>query len=185
MPACAFCGVNMTVAEVTVRPYDNVAGNYHRDCAYMAYLEASGPVTADPTESAEFTSTFGQRLLLKRAAQASAPVAPSGAAVAGSGLGIGAYKYAVTNVDVVGGESLPGAQVTVTTSTGNQKVNLTAIPTGPTATAKRNLYRTTAGGSQLKFLAQIADNTTTTYTDTTADGSLGVNAPTSSDFGYQ
>jgi hypothetical protein len=36
-----------------------------------------------------------------------------------------------------------------------------------------------AAGSQLKLLATIADNTTTTYTDSTADASLGANAPTS------
>lgn len=183
MPACAFCGVNMASAEVTVRPYDNVAGNYHTDCAYMAYLENSGPVAASPTELDEFSRTFGLWLELKRARQAAAPAAPSGSAVAGAGLGIGAYKYAVTFVDSVGGESLPGSQVTVTTTSGNQKGSLTAIPTGPTATAKRNLYRSVVGQTQLKFLATLPDNTTTTYADTTADGSLGANAPVSSSFG--
>lgn len=41
----------------------------------------------------------------------------------------------------------------------------------------RKLYRTTANGTQLKLLATIANNTATTYTDTTADGALGANAP--------
>ena len=42
----------------------------------------------------------------------------------------------------------------------------------------RKLYRTTANGTQLKLLATLANNTATTYTDTTADGALGANAPT-------
>jgi hypothetical protein len=180
---CAHCGISMTTAEVTQRPYDGVVGNYHVDCAYMAYLQNSGPATADPVLKSEIQTTFSNRLQIKKARQAAAPVAPSGAAVSGTGLGIGAYKYAVTEVDKFGGESLPGAQVTVTTTSGNQKVNLSAIPTGPVAVAKRKLYRTTVGGSQLQLLATINDNTTTTYSDTTADGSLGANAPTTSFFG--
>ena len=40
------------------------------------------------------------------------------------------------------------------------------------------MWRTAAGASQLKLLTTIADNTTTTYTDSTPDASLGANAPT-------
>ena len=36
----------------------------------------------------------------------------------------------------------------------------------------RKIYRTKAGGSTYWLLATIADNTTTTYTDTAADASL-------------
>jgi hypothetical protein len=56
---------------------------------------------------------------------------------------------------------------------------LSQIPTSarPGVTA-RKLYRTAANGSQLKLLATINDNTTTTYTDTTTDAALGANAPT-------
>jgi hypothetical protein len=57
-------------------------------------------------------------------------------------------------------------------------VPLTAIPLGPTGTTSRNIYRTAAGGSQLRFLATLGDNTTTTFTDTTVDAGLGANAPT-------
>jgi hypothetical protein len=41
------------------------------------------------------------------------------------------------------------------------------------------VYRTIAGGSQLKLQSTIANNTATTAIDTLADGSLGANAPTS------
>jgi hypothetical protein len=42
----------------------------------------------------------------------------------------------------------------------------------------RKVYRTVAGGSQLKLLTTIADNVTTTFVDSIADGALGANAPT-------
>src|SRR5205814_547961 len=103
-----------------------------------------------------------------------APTAPSAAAAAGAGMGTGAYKYTITFV--VGttqpiGETLPGTEATVTTTGGNNQVNLTSIPTGPAGTLKRNIYRTAVGGGTgtEKFVATIADNTTTTYTDTASD----------------
>jgi hypothetical protein len=68
-------------------------------------------------------------------------------------------------------------------TTGIGTVNLSAIPIGPTGTTQRKVYRTTAGGSQLKLLTTIADNTSTTYSDTTADASLGTNASTSNTSG--
>ncbi len=58
-----------------------------------------------------------------------------------------------------------------------QRVSLTAIPLGATGTTARKIYRTTVGGATLKLVATIGDNTTTTYTDAIADGSLGANAP--------
>jgi hypothetical protein len=57
-------------------------------------------------------------------------------------------------------------------------VNLAAIPIGGTGVTSRGIYRTAAGGSQLKLVDTLADNTTTTYSDTTADGSLGADVPT-------
>jgi hypothetical protein len=56
---------------------------------------------------------------------------------------------------------------------------VSGIAIGPSGTLSRNVYRTAAGGTQLKLQSSIADNTTTTLTDTAADGSLGANAPTS------
>jgi hypothetical protein len=56
-------------------------------------------------------------------------------------------------------------------------MNLSGIPTGPTGTTARRLYRTVAGGTQLLLLATIADNTTTTYSDTKADATLGAAPP--------
>jgi len=49
----------------------------------------------------------------------------------------------------------------------------------------RKIYRTVANGTQLKLLATINDNTTTTFLDTVADGALGANAPVTDTSGIQ
>lgn len=56
---------------------------------------------------------------------------------------------------------------------------ITGITGGDPATTSRKLYRTAAGGSQLKLLTTIAGRVTSFYTDTTLDASLGANVPTS------
>jgi len=62
-------------------------------------------------------------------------------------------------------------------------VPLTGIETGPPAVTARKLYRTAANvtpdASAYRLLATIANNTATTYTDTTPDASLGVALPAS------
>jgi len=58
-------------------------------------------------------------------------------------------------------------------------VPITGIQIGPAGVTARRLYRTTAGTSTLKLLTTISDNTTTTYTDTVADASLGATSPAS------
>jgi len=106
-------------------------------------------------------------------------VAPSAAAAAGSNLGAGVYRYQITFINSQG-ETSGGTPVSVTTSGGNLAVNLSVIPLGPGGVTARNVYRTAVGGaagSEL-FVATIADNTTTTYADTTADVGLGVAVPT-------
>jgi len=58
-------------------------------------------------------------------------------------------------------------------------MNLTAIPVSSNLNVKqRNIYRTVGGGSSYLLLVSIADNSTTTYVDIIADGSLGAAAPT-------
>ena len=57
-------------------------------------------------------------------------------------------------------------------------VPVSAIPIGPSGTTGRNIYRTAANGSQLRFLVSINDNFTFQITDTTPDAGLGANAPT-------
>jgi hypothetical protein len=108
-----------------------------------------------------------------------APGAPTVATGAAGAL-TGNYHYKVSFLvgeleSAVGTES---AQV----SPSSQKVSLSAIPTGGNRVTGRKLYRTAAGGAtgSEKFLATISDNTTTTYTDNAADGTLGGDPPSAS-----
>lgn len=57
------------------------------------------------------------------------------------------------------------------------QASLTGIAIGPSGTTSRKIYRTAAGGSQLKLQSTIANNTATTLTDSTADSGLGANVP--------
>jgi hypothetical protein len=72
-----------------------------------------------------------------------------------------------------------GAYVFTHSTATVERVSLSGIAIGPGGTTSRKLYRTVAGGAQLKLLATLADNTTTDVVDTVGDGSLGANAPTS------
>ncbi len=111
-----------------------------------------------------------------------APGAGMGAtAVAGAALGIGTYQYAVTFL-TPGGETPPSPLTQVITSSGNQKVALLSIPTGPNATLipgtatntviGRNLYRSQVGSTTLYLLATLQDNVTASYSDSTPDAAL-------------
>jgi hypothetical protein len=89
-----------------------------------------------------------------------------------------ANNSATTYTDTTPYASLSGTTAPVVNTAALKVNHLTAIPIGPTSTTSRKLYRTTVGGSQLKLLATLANNTTTTYTDATIDASLGANVPT-------
>jgi hypothetical protein len=80
-------------------------------------------------------------------------------------------SYTDTTLNASLGAAPPGAN---TTTGGNQTVHLSGLPTvsGPNgAGAWRQLYRR-SGGAGLRFVANIPDNTTRTYTDTTPNASL-------------
>lgn len=112
-----------------------------------------------------------------------APATAPTVATSSSGALTGAYQYLVTFTDSAG-ETTAGP-VSATVNPSSQEVSLTAIPTGLSGTITgRNIYRTKAGGSTFYLLTSIADNTTTTYTDNTADSSLpSTQPPTSSTAG--
>ncbi|GCE13311.1 hypothetical protein [Tengunoibacter tsumagoiensis] len=108
-----------------------------------------------------------------------APTAiPLAQANAGSGLNIGTYRYLVTWL-TPGGETTPSPVVTVTTTSGNQTVLLSAIPFASTLTSSgtntvigRNLYRTQVNGQLFFLLGTIDDNTTTSWLDNLPDSAL-------------
>lgn len=101
-------------------------------------------------------------------------------ALGSAGALTGKYYYSFTFVSAFG-ETAPWPGTAVAVTAAAQRINLTNIPIGPAGTIARRIYRTpnTPDGTAYKdpkdyrFVAEIADNTTTTYTDNTADGSLG------------
>lgn len=115
-----------------------------------------------------------------------APGVPTVALWTGAGnVDNGAHRYRVTFVtadgETDGGEI--SAAVTVADKTANGKVAVSAIPIGGSAVTSRKVYRTVAGGSDYLLLTTISGNTTTTYTDNTADASLGAACPTTNTTG--
>jgi hypothetical protein len=95
-----------------------------------------------------------------------------------TGVLTGDYVYKVTNVNSQSVESDVGpASTTFTAASATMRVTLPTFAASYGVNARR-LYRTVAGGTAFKRVTEIADNTTTTYDDNTADGSLGTAAPT-------
>ncbi len=137
--------------------------------------------TAPATEPLTLAEVMAH-LRLDSSNQEPAPGAPAAALIAPAVAGNvdnGAHRWLVTFVTAAGETQAgtPSAAVTVADKTVNGKVSLTAIPLGGSAVTARKIYRTVAGGSTYLLLATLADNTTTTYTDNTADSSLGAGAP--------
>ncbi len=151
---------------LTVRQDGNTAANIiHAQWFNDYYNLLTGAMTDQEV-------TIAQNVIFK--AIGGPPAAPTLAAVAGNGLGVGAYQYAVT-FETQDGSSALGTAASVTTTTGSQEVSITAIPIGPAGTVLRRLWRTTVGGSTFYQLATLNDNVTTTYTDTTSDTTLTAN----------
>ena len=85
----------------------------------------------------------------------------------------GTHSYKVTFVNSAGETSLGTVSNTVTVDASNKQVNLSSIPVSSSnSVTARKIYRTKAGGSTYFLLTTISDNTTTTYTDNTADANL-------------
>lgn len=95
------------------------------------------------------------------------PTAPTAAVSATAGVLTGTYEYAVTFC-TGSGETLAGP-VSNPVSPSAKQVNLTGIPIGGVGTTKRNIYRDKNGAGNWRLIAQINDNTTTTYADNISD----------------
>lgn len=86
----------------------------------------------------------------------------------------GTYKFAVSYVNEVMGESPLSDAVSVTVGESDE-VSLfkwSNIPTGPAGTTERHLYRTRSDGSVYYLVAVLEDNTETVYKDTMPDENL-------------
>jgi len=89
------------------------------------------------------------------------------------------YYYAVTFDDDA--MNTGAVSNSVTTDATNLRIELSEIPLGPIGTTNRKIYRTEGDGSALKLLTTLADNTTETYSDNIADGSLTTAYPAITD----
>jgi hypothetical protein len=148
---------------------------------------ASTPVTVTASQRLEVTITYStdpffSRLYLYRSANGGgAPWTRVTIYLPGA---FNPLPYLATTGGV-GTQAIDDSQTPMTVaaptydSTGLLTVPLSGlpVPTSPLVT-DRNLYGTAAGGSQLKFIAAIGI-VNTTYNVTTADASLGANAPSS------
>ncbi len=109
---------------------------------------------------------------------------PGAPTVALAGLGAGnldtgvVYTYKITFVNGNGETDGGTVSADITPTGGDGQVALTAIPVSSHASVTaRVIHRTEGGGSTYKQLTTLSDNTTTVYTDNTADGSLGSTIP--------
>lgn len=107
------------------------------------------------------------------------PGEPDAPTIADGGAGniSGTLEYAVTFVTLGGETAIGDASNTVTVVT--EDIDLTAIPLGGDGTTARKIYRRNGGGAWA-YVATIANNSDTTYTDNLADGGLGGPPPSES-----
>lgn len=102
---------------------------------------------------------------------------PTASGTSAGGLsGTYSYRFSYVNSALVEGDvSSNTTALTVSAKT----IGLTSIPVAPQSFGvnARRIYRTEAGGTSWKRVAEIADNTTTTYADNLADTALGALAP--------
>lgn len=143
----------------------------------MTSFEVVTPPATEPVSVSEVL----QYCRIDSINQEPAPGAVTVATASGAGnVDNGAHRYLCTFVTAEG-ETQAGAisgPKNIIDKTVNGKISLTNIPTGGSQVVARKIYRTVANGTDYLFLATISDNTTTTYTDNTADASLGSQAPT-------
>lgn len=106
------------------------------------------------------------------------PTTTSTVASQATGLLTGDYRWKVTAVNSNSVESDVGpATATFTAASATARVTLPTFAVSYGVNARR-LYRTEVGASVFKRVAEIANNTATTYDDNIPDASLGVVAPT-------
>jgi hypothetical protein len=107
-------------------------------------------------------------------------VAPAGAATAAVGAagavtGTG-YTWKVTFVSATMESNAGPASNSINLTA--QRADLTSVPTSADGqVTARRIYRVLSGGTQYKFVGEIADNVTTTFTDNIADSGLGADVP--------
>lgn len=150
------------------------------------YINGAGSVGLNTTTPGEKLEVYNANQLINRGqlkfTQETAPGALTAADSGVAGNPNGTYTYRVTFVTANG--ETEGGTISSSVAVTNRQISLTGIPTGTSGVVTgRNIYRITNGGSSYRRLGSsptIGDNTTTTFTDNVADGSLNAaTAPTS------
>ena len=134
-------------------------------------------VTSNEDETTAGADKLSRESQIVQLATVGRPVSPTPVASGTAGVLNGTYYWSVTYVTANGETE---ASIGVAASPANKQVNVGIPVSTDRRVTARKLYRTTVGGteSQMGYLvATINDNTTTTYTDNIADGSLGAAAP--------
>lgn len=108
---------------------------------------------------------------------------PSLAVSAGGSINTGIHTYAVTFSTALGETGYDADNVENATFSGSNHTCTVTLPVSSDGrVTKRRIYRTEAdapnAANQFQFLAEVANNTTTTYVDTAADSALGGDMPT-------
>ena len=127
------------------------------------------------TSGATMTGTLIQQVSIDFTPVTAPTAAPTIAALPVPGnVNIGLHYYVYTFVTVVG-ETTVSPYAGITIAAGSQQVSVTGISISPDSRViARKLYRTGAGQpyyADMKLVATINDNTTTTYTDNLLDAS--------------
>ncbi len=121
---------------------------------------AAGATILSTDTTANTVNLNGNFNLNQVAAPSTAPTVATGVA----GALTGTYYYVISYVTASGQTNYGPVSSSVAPS--SQKVNLTAVPTSPSnLVTARDIYRGTALAGPFNYVGQIADNTTTTYTD--------------------
>jgi len=132
----------------------------------------------NPSQVYDRTSTYGgvaYTVPQTKVMGAQAPTtAPTGAVVAGGNIPAGGHTYKITFLYYDLEESNGGpATGTITTTPGNQTVNLSSLPIGGYGVTARKIYRDNTDGVWL-LVGTVANNTATTFSDTASIGTASI-----------
>jgi hypothetical protein len=87
----------------------------------------------------------------------------------GGAMPVDDYDYQISFVDATGRGSPQSSPITVSLVAGQDQVAFTGIPTGPSGTTARRIYRTTLSTGVQALVGTLEGNTSTTFTDIRAD----------------
>lgn len=159
---------NVTLASP---PSATIQANTNGGTGQTGSIETAIPCSSDPTVKfvIVYRTTNGGSTFYRATRETNVP----GGSISGGSV--------PSDADIVTGGTEPAANTTPASGA----VALTAIPIGVppspggvSPVTQRKIYRTAANSGALKFLITLANNTATTYTDTSPDASLGAAAPT-------